>query len=396
MERLGGSSDTELYAAFEADRATRGARDRRLLRLIREFDKRGLWEHDGCRHMGQWLALEYGITVSEGLRRTHAAHVIESLPVLAAALEDGSLSLDKVVQLARFATADTEGELVAYARKRSLNAVRDRADVAARKPPDEARDAHEWRYLRWWPCDHTGSIGLDGRLPAAQGAAVTKALEEIAGRLVPGEEEGITREQRQADALVKLAKGAAGETSRKPLLVIHTSTEALLDDAGGSEIEGAGAVHPEVVRRIACDARLQMVLHDPTGATVGIGHTARNIPDWLRREVIRRDRGCAFCGTMRFVECHHVVPWPDGPTDLRNLVLLCGFHHDLVHEGGWRVALDERGLPLWFRPDGSRYERARPARGGSDDGTGGHGAPDDAAPPRARPARLALVAAGFG
>lgn len=294
MKHFEGCGDVDLYAAFEADRAARGARDRRLLRLIREFDKRSLWEHDGCRHMGQWLALEYGITVSEGLRRTHAAHAIESLPFLAAALANGSLSLDKVVQLARFATPDTEVELVAYARKRSLNAVRDRADIAARKPPDEARDAHEWRYLRWWPCDHTGSIGLDGRLPAAQGAAVTKALEEIAGRLEPGEEEGITREQRQADALVELARGAAGATPRKPLLVIHTSMDSLLDDCGGSEIEGAGSVHPEIARRISCDARLQMVLHDPEGATVGIGHTARNIPDWLRREVIRRDRGCAF------------------------------------------------------------------------------------------------------
>lgn len=92
-------SNADLYAAFETDRAERGARDRRLLRLIAEFDKRALWKHDGCLHMGQWLALEYGITVSEGLRRTHAAHAVEELPVIAAALENGSLSLDKVVQL---------------------------------------------------------------------------------------------------------------------------------------------------------------------------------------------------------------------------------------------------------------------------------------------------------
>jgi hypothetical protein len=63
---------------------------------------------------------------------------------------------------------------------------------------------------------------------------------------------------------------------------------------------------------------------------------------------------------MRYVECHHMTPWPEGPTDLDNLVLLCNFHHELVHEGGWRVELDDRQLPVWFRPDGTRYERAGP------------------------------------
>jgi 5-methylcytosine-specific restriction protein A len=188
---------------------------------------------------------------------------------------------------------------------------------------------------------------------------VTKALEEIAERLVPGGAEGVTREQRQADALVELAVGSSGKSAR-PLLVVHTPAESLTNYSHGSEIEGAGAIHPEVVKRVSCDARLQMVLHDPAGKTVGIGHTSRTIPEWLRREVVRRDRGCAFCGTMRYVECHHMIPWPEGPTDLDNLILLCNFHHELVHEGGWRVGLDDRQLPVWFRPDGTRYERAGP------------------------------------
>ncbi|HEX2295402.1 MAG TPA: DUF222 domain-containing protein, partial [Actinomycetota bacterium] len=158
-------SDAELYEAFEADRCALGVRNRRYLRLIAEFDKRALWRRDGCRHMGQWLALEYGVTVSEGLRRVHAAHAIEELPITAAALVDGSLSLDKVVQLARFATPATEKELVAYACRRSLNAVRNRADVETRRAAEDARDAHEARFLRWWTCDDMGSVGLEGRLP---------------------------------------------------------------------------------------------------------------------------------------------------------------------------------------------------------------------------------------
>ncbi|HEX2295228.1 MAG TPA: DUF222 domain-containing protein, partial [Actinomycetota bacterium] len=281
----------------------------------------------------------------------------------------------------------------------SLNAVRNRADVETRRAAEDARDAHEARFLRWWTCDDMGSVGLEGRLPAAQGAAVTKVLHEIAEHLVPGDEEGVDYEQRCADALVELAFGAGGG-SRKPLLVIHTPAEALTER---SEIEGAGAVHPEVVRRVSCDARLQMVLHDASGATVGIGHASRTIPEWLRREVVRRDRGCVFCGTLRYVECHHMVPWPEGPTNLDNLVSLCNFHHELVHEGGWRVELDDSGLPLWFRPDGSRYERARPAAPGAevrppDEVPNGRdlGPPGDEIAKRTRAGALALVAAGFG
>ena len=37
-----------------------------------------------------------------------------------------------------------------------------------------------------------------------------------------------------------------------------------------------------------------------------------------------------------------------------NLVLLCPFHHRAVHEGGWRVEMDERGVPNFFNPLGVR------------------------------------------
>ncbi len=37
-----------------------------------------------------------------------------------------------------------------------------------------------------------------------------------------------------------------------------------------------------------------------------------------------------------------------------NLVLLCPFHHRAVHEGGWRVEMDERGVPHFFNPLGVR------------------------------------------
>jgi hypothetical protein len=38
------------------------------------------------------------------------------------------------------------------------------------------------------------------------------------------------------------------------------------------------------------------------------------------------------------VDAHHVVHWAlGGETKLSNLVLMCRFHHRLVHEGGYSV-----------------------------------------------------------
>jgi hypothetical protein len=77
----------------------------------------------------------------------------------------------------------------------------------------------------------------------------------------------------------------------------------------------------------------------------------------LKRQVLHRDHGCTFpgCGTRRFIDAHHIVAWPLGPTQLDNLTALCSFHHKLVHRYRWRVELGAPGETRWFRPDGTRY-----------------------------------------
>jgi hypothetical protein len=84
----------------------------------------------------------------------------------------------------------------------------------------------------------------------------------------------------------------------------------------------------------------------------------------MLRQLRWRDRGCSFpnCEHRRFTDAHHIRWWSrGGTTDLDNLVLLCTFHHKLVHEHGWGLSRDaEDGEVRWFRPDGTRY-RAGPA-----------------------------------
>ncbi len=52
--------------------------------------------------------------------------------------------------------------------------------------------------------------------------------------------------------------------------------------------------------------------------------------------------------------------WADGgPTDLDNLILLCGFHHRFVHEHGWTIH-DQDGKPVFAKPDGQAYPPPNP------------------------------------
>ena len=154
---------------------------RRLLACVREWDLGERWLDDGCRDMAQWLSGRFGMSHFIARRWVHAAHALERLPLISAALEDGVVGLDKVLELTRFATAESEAVLITWARRVSVAAVRNRAEVAAQRDIVEARSHDSHRSLRW--CFNDGRMGLFGEFPAAQGSAIANAIARIAERL---------------------------------------------------------------------------------------------------------------------------------------------------------------------------------------------------------------------
>jgi hypothetical protein len=216
--------------------------------------------------------------------------------------------------------------------------IRQRADVAATQALEDTTDADRARFLQWWLSDDGRVLLLSGQLPADQGAIVTQALDRMAGRLpdivtdddLPADTEGALETMR-ADALVALcsARIADDQDPDRATLVVHAPLAALLGtDERGCSLEGGGILHPETVRRLSCDCRLEVVIEDEDGFVIGIGRASRTPPPYLRRALLQRDRGCQFpgCGGRRFLHCHHIWHWiKGGPTDLTNLVLLCSF-----------------------------------------------------------------------
>src|SRR5947208_11094941 len=156
---------------------------RRMLQLIVVADREGTWRDDGARDCAHWLSMRYGISWWKAHRWLKAAHALEELPHLADALASGEVSLDKAVELARFATPETESDLIRWSAGVSVGALRRRADLAARPSIQDDRDAHEARFVSWWYLDEGRRMGLEAQLPAAQGAIVVKAIERMAERI---------------------------------------------------------------------------------------------------------------------------------------------------------------------------------------------------------------------
>jgi hypothetical protein len=337
-----------------------------MLSLFAEADRTGAWRGSGARDMAHFVSIRYGISWWKADRWIAAAHALEHLACLSEAFRSGELGIDKVVELTRFATAETEVRLIRWANGVSCGAIRRRADVEARRSREDALEVERGRRLSWWYFDEGRRFGLEAELPAAEGAVVARAIERLAEQVpaMPGEEDACFADARRADALVALSSKeiASDPDPDRATVVLHTSAEALVSGERSCEIEGGGVAHPETARRLACTARIQPVIEDAKGDTVGLGRASREPSAAMMRQLRYRDSECRFpgCGARRFTQAHHIVWWSNGgATDLHNLVLICTFHHKLVHEYGWAVKREEDGTVRWFHPDARRY-RAGP------------------------------------
>jgi HNH endonuclease len=169
----------------------------------------------------------------------------------------------------------------------------------------------------------------------------------------------------------------SAQTAAASVETTNTTTNAVPDPSGGSPVwaptwsrsgwadppwlDWVGPVPPAVAQRIACDADIWRVVLDPaSGMPLDVGRAYRLVPYWIRRALYARDRGCRWPGCTtpaQWTDAHHIHPWAEsGETKVEDCVLLCRYHHGLVHEGGWHIALaPDTGEVHITRPEGIPY-----------------------------------------
>jgi hypothetical protein len=342
------------------------AGQRELFRLICEADETGdesWWKADGARDLAHWVCMRYGISEWKANRWIACARALEALPQLSMAFETGMVGIDKVLELTRFATPETEEDLVRWANTVSSSWIKRKADLLEREGLGEVRRAVSERSCVYYYYDGGKRFRLELDVPGADGARIVEQLRRTARVIpqMPDEEGSSGTSRREADAAVVQLTSAGAQTT-KATVIVHARVDELLADDGKAAVQGGEVVSAETARRMLCYSSFRLLLEDELGEPLKLGRTRRDPTTAMATAVRGRDSGCLFdgCGTRRFTEVHHLHPWGlGGVTDIENLGLLCSFHHTLTHEMGWSVKR-VRGEARTYRPDGARY-RAGPA-----------------------------------
>jgi Domain of unknown function (DUF222)/HNH endonuclease len=333
---------------------------------------------DGNATVVTWLSRLCGMSATSTADRLCVGTQLESLPKIAQALRTGEISYQSTSllchlrdQLGDKRELFVEDEMLGYARDHSVAALRYLCRYARHvADPDgffnEAEADFSRRRLDISQMGD-GMFVVDGILDPQTGAAFRTALESLAKRLGP--DDSRSHKQRMADSLGELVHHAMDEgklprrNGVKPHINLTTTLEGLKNEVGApaADLELSLPISTRTLERIACDSTISRVLLADS-MVIDVGRATRVVSAPTRRALRARDHGCRWPGCDRQVNWstpHHIVAWSrGGPTKLPNLVLLCYFHHRLVHEGGWQVVQVRREF-RFVPPDRVLFRRAR-------------------------------------
>ena len=346
--------------------ALTNAMHRRLLGHLAAFDRDQRWREDGANDACDWYAYRYGASATAARQQVDVAHALEVRPAIATAYENGRLTWEKVVDLCSFVPPDEDERWAAQAELQNAAQVKLWARHARRIRREEAMRAAKERSLKMFWDRHREVLHLNAVLPGAEGATVRTAIERIAEGFGPDTDgTWAPHDRRAADALIEMAGNALADDgdADRATIVVHVDANELNHIHGIGKLQDGPMISSEVVRRLACDGRIQPVIDGPDGRPIGVGRTQRTVPPWLLRQLKQRDDGCVVngCGRRLGLQAHHVIHWAHGGrTDLDNLALVCRRCHRKIHDEGFRLVRDQYGRVLVIRPDG-RPVTPRPA-----------------------------------
>src|SRR2546421_1457972 len=255
--------------------------DAEFTRRFAVFEKRDGFTADGALSGAAWLRAHCHMDAGAASDRVFTARKLLSLPETEAALGACEINYEHARVIARAvdscgpeAVLEHEKVLVDVGREEVPQKLRYATEVLqnAVDPDGALQDANAQHARRgFWISELDGMYRLDGNLDREGGAALRTALEAVMGP--PADCDSRTPAQRRADALVELGRramdrGEAGTSGgQKPHLAILVKAEALAGAEAG-ELEWAGPVPGQTVRRLACDCAGSLLVVGADGQVV--------------------------------------------------------------------------------------------------------------------------------
>ena len=306
---------------------------------------------------------------------------------MADALDSGRLCLDgartvidALAHISGFTTADDlasaerflveQSALVPVASLRPLvRALIDHYDTDGVEPREEA--LRRKRFLKVWQKDGL----LHGRFAAdpESGGFLLAALD---ARIAPGREvrfldedelateeameDDRTSEQRRLDVLVSMARDSLrhddGDMSGTAVtLLVGMTLGQLTTGVGGAQIFGVEEpISAATARRLACDAKIIPYVLGGDSVPLDFGKARRLYSETQRLALAVESGGCSWLTCAEppgRCQAAHIDAWwaDDGPTDLRNGILLCPYHHRRFDQDGWSLTVED-GVPYFLPP----------------------------------------------
>ncbi|MCA1005620.1 HNH endonuclease [Rhodococcus hoagii] len=360
----------------------------------------------GFRSVKQWLAANTLLEVSTAARILALGKMLGRQPEIADAFNAGEISAEHAALIGEFCETPPRGmpnEALDACRKVLLDSATgpaattttvrtcisrlERIFESDELPPSEDTERNEFHASKTL----NGRVAVKGDLDAVTGEMLLTALSSLTKPRNPMDDPTNTRTpaRQRADAFAEILRryldsgDAPIEGGERPHLSLHVNAQDLARSQSNHEWTGSdgdpdlfgdkdvarmphmGPLSIATARRLACDCHLTPIVMSD-GVPIDLGRSSRTVSKKQRRALIARDHGCAFpgCGAVpAHCEGHHVTHWADGgPTDLDNLVLLCRYHHGLLHHSHWEVKIGTDRKP-WFTPPSTvdPYKKLIPA-----------------------------------
>jgi hypothetical protein len=336
--------------------------DLATVKVIDRVARSGIFAQDGSRSAVAYVRRAANESHGWAAARVRLGRALPDMPATLAAwhgdrigMAQATIICGAVKNLESLLAAEIEKILAEAAGEISTNDLQGLSEmIVAQAAPDDAAERDKQNYERQTLSlskTMDGQWKLDARLDAEAGAIVRAALdaftrkpESILGpdgvnldTATPGfrRAQGLTEMCRQAAAHAEDCQTGGGRAT----VVITGDRDDIAHGIGYGDVEGGTILSGAAIRRLICDAAIIFSTIRSDGITLDFGRQTRTISSGLRTYLVSRDGGCVFpdCDARpSWCQVHHLLPWGrEGRTDRRNLVLLCHFHHHLMHEGGW-------------------------------------------------------------